>query len=65
MREVRETWVLRYDDARTLITTTVSYGMRLGLLGVILDAVLVRFLVAREMRVSVCGLKNYVEMSKC
>lgn len=64
MCDVRETWVLRYDDVQTLITTTVSYNMRLGLLGIILDAVLVRFLVTREMRISVCGLKNYVEMSK-
>lgn len=61
MHDVRETWILRSDDNQALLTITVSYGMRLGLLGVLLDAVLVRFLVAREIRLGICGLKHYVE----
>ena len=59
--DVCETWVLRHDDIQTMITTTVSYGTRLGLIGILLDAMLVRFLVAREMRSGIAGLKQYVE----
>ena len=61
MRDVHETWILRSDDIQALLTITVSYGMRLGLVGVLLDTVLVRFLVAREIRLGICGLKHYVE----
>jgi hypothetical protein len=61
MRDVCETWILRPDDNHALLTITVSYGMRLGLIGVLLDAVLVRFLVAREIRLGIFGLKHYVE----
>lgn len=61
MSDVHETWILRSDDIQALLTITVSYGMRLGLLGVLLDKFLVRFLVAREIRLGICGLKHYVE----
>ena len=61
MRDVHETWVLEAVDSHALLTITVSYDMRLGLLGALLDAVLVRFVVAREMRLGICGLKHHVE----
>ena len=61
MRDVHETWVLKPDNGHALLTITVSYDMHLGLLGALLDAVLVRFVVAREMRLGICGLKHHVE----
>ena len=61
MRDVCETWVLEQDDSEVVLTITVSYGMRFGLIGALLDAVLVHFVVAREMHMGICGLKHYVE----
>lgn len=61
MRDVCETWILRSDDNHVLLTITVSYGMHLGLIGFLLDALLVKFLVAREIRLGIFGLKHYVE----
>jgi hypothetical protein len=61
MRDVCETWVLKQNDVQVLLTVTVSYGMRLGLIGALLDRVLVRFIVARELRLGICGLRDYVE----
>jgi hypothetical protein len=61
MRDVCETWILRSDDKHTLLTITVSYAMRLGPIGFLLDALLVKFLVAREIRRGIFGLKHYVE----
>ena len=61
MRDVHETWVLKPGDGHSLLTITVSYDMRMSLLGALLDTVLVRFVVAREMRVGIRGLKQHVE----
>lgn len=61
MCDVCETWILRSDDNHALLTITVSYGMRLGLVGSFLDALIVRFLVAREIRRGIFGLKRYAE----
>jgi hypothetical protein len=61
MCSVCETWVLNDDDSQAVLSITVSYGMRLGFIGALLDAVLVRFVVAREMRLGICGLKHHVE----
>jgi hypothetical protein len=63
MRDVCETWVLNEVDSQAQLTITVSYNMRLGLIGALLDAVLVRFVVAREMHQGICGLKKHVETS--
>ncbi len=46
---------------QAVLTITVSYGMRLGLIGALLDVLLVQFLVAREIRLGICGLKHHVE----
>ena len=62
MCDACETWVLNDDGSDALLSITVSYGMRLGLIGALLDAVLVRFVVAREMSLGICGLKQHVEM---
>ncbi len=61
MHEVTEVWVLEPENNHAVITTAVSYRMKLGIIGALLDAVLVRFLVAREMRAGLIGFKNYVE----
>ena len=44
-----------------LVTTRVDYEMAFGPMGTLLDALLVRFVVMREMRSGVRGLKAYVE----
>ncbi len=61
MLDVCESWILRSDGNHALLTITVRYGMRLGPIGVLLDALLVRFLVTREIRRGIVGLKQYVE----
>ena len=61
MCDVCEKWVLEGSDLQAKLTITVSYNMRLGFLGRLLDMLLVRFVVAREMHQSVYGLKHYVE----
>lgn len=61
MRDVSETWILRPDDDRALLTINVSYGMRLGPVGKLLDVSLVKFLVTREIRAGIVGLKRYIE----
>ncbi len=61
MCDVCETWLLNDDDSQAVLTITVSYGMRLGFIGALLDLVLVRFVVAREMRLGICGIKHHVE----
>jgi hypothetical protein len=61
MRDVCETWVLRSDGDHALLTIAVSYGMRLGLMGGLLDDLLVKFLVAREIRRGMFGLKHFIE----
>ena len=61
MAEVKETWTSRRDNGFTTVTTRVSYGMKLGYLGASIDWLLVRFIVRREMRAGLRGLKEYVE----
>jgi len=39
----------------------VNYDMKLGFIGAAIDWLLVRFIVRREMRVGLGGLKHYVE----
>jgi ligand-binding SRPBCC domain-containing protein len=61
MENVHETWLLEHDAGGTRITTTVSYDMGVSPLGALLDALLVRFLVAREMRAGLRALIAYAE----
>jgi ligand-binding SRPBCC domain-containing protein len=66
MKDVRETWRIDRDSPSTGVQTHVSYDMKLGFLGVLLDWALVRFIVRREMRTGLRGLKEYVERgSQC
>ena len=50
MQNVHETWDIEEQNGATRIVTTVTYEMGLGVLGALLDQLLVRFVVAREMR---------------
>ena len=61
MRDVKEVWVLGPENGYTVVETQVRYGMHLGPLGRLLDWLLVRFIVSREMRVGLTGLKQYSE----
>lgn len=61
MKDVHETWVTDHDNGLSTVSTRVSYGMRLGFLGSLVDWILVRFVVRREMRAGLLGLKKYVE----
>jgi len=61
MTHVKESWVITGGNSHTTVATQVSYGMYLGLLGQALDWPLVRFIVQREMRSGLAGLKQYVE----
>ena len=63
MKNVRETWNVGYANGHTTVATTVEYAMGLGILGRLLDALLVRYIVSREMRSGLIGLKIHVELS--
>lgn len=63
MKDVKESWVVAREDGYVVVSTQVRYGMRLGALGRALDSLLVRFLVRREMRAGLRGLKQFVERS--
>lgn len=61
MKDVRESWVSACENGYPTVDTQVTYGMGLGFLGTLLDWLLVRFMVRREMRAGLRGLKQYVE----
>lgn len=61
MRDVKEVWVLAPEDGHTAVETQVRYGTHLGFAGRIVDWLLVRFVVRREMRAGLRGLKQNVE----
>jgi ligand-binding SRPBCC domain-containing protein len=61
MTAVKETWVMAPEDGLTVVETQVRYGVHLGFIGTAVDWLLVRFVVRREMRAGLRGLKQYVE----
>ena len=61
MKNVKEVWVLAAEDGRTAVETQVRYETHLGPLGTLSDWLLVRFVVRREMRAGLRGLKEYAE----
>lgn len=61
MDNVHESWVVSDRDGVTRVTTCVEYGMKIGAAGSLLDWSLVRFIVRREMRAGLRGLKSHVE----
>ena len=61
MKNVKETWNMAVEGNGVRVTARVDYEMELGPMGTLLDALLVRFVVMREMRSGVRGLKAYVE----
>lgn len=61
MTDVRESWRLTNHGDGTRVTTRVQYGMKVGVAGNLLDWSLVRFIVRREMRSGLRGLKEYLE----
>lgn len=61
MKDVHETWVTSRENNHAIVATQVNYGMKLGPLGALIDWMVVRFIVRREMRAGLRGLKQYVE----
>jgi len=61
MKDVKESWATGMENGFPTVTTRVKYDMKLGPLGALLDWVLVRFVVKREMRAGLRGLKQYIE----
>ena len=61
MKDVKEVWVLAPENSHTAVETQVRYGTHLGFLGAIVDWMLVRFVVRREMRAGLRGLKEFAE----
>ena len=61
MHNVFESWRIAPMKGGVSVTTRVKYGMKLGPFGMLLDAALVRFIVLREMRSGLRGLKEYLE----
>ena len=61
MKNVKEVWVLGPEDGHTVVETQVRYGTYLGPLGSLVDWLLVRFVVRREMRAGLLGLRQHTE----
>ena len=61
MKNVRESWATGMDNGFPTVTTQVKYDMKLGPVGRLLDWMLVRFIVTREMRAGLRGLKQHLE----
>ena len=61
MKNVQETWDCSPANHGSIVTTRVTYKMHLGPLGMLLDWLLVRFIVQREMRAGLRGLKHHLE----
>ncbi len=61
MNNVTESWITGRNNGFATVTTRVNYGMKLGFIGTTIDWLLVRFVVRREMRAGLRGLKLYVE----
>jgi ligand-binding SRPBCC domain-containing protein len=61
MKDVKEVWVMGAENGGTVVETQVRYAMHLGPVGRLLDYLMVRFIVAREMRVGLYGLKQFAE----
>lgn len=59
--QVKETWAVETGNPHVTVTSSVTYGMRLGWIGRLLDWVLVRHLIRREMRAGLRGLRDYVQ----
>jgi len=61
MTNVKESWALDHEDGFSTVSTRVTYGMKLGPIGQLIDWLLVRFIVKREMRAGLRGLKQFSE----
>ena len=61
MKNVHESWSTTRNNGLSTVSTQVNYEMRLGTIGRLLDWALVRFIVRREMRAGLKGLKQHVE----
>ncbi len=61
MQHVKESWKLEHSNGISTVSTRVTYNMKLGPLGKAIDSLLVRFIVRREMRAGLRGLKQYSE----
>jgi hypothetical protein len=61
MRDITESWAVAPSPNSATVITTVEYRMHLGVLGSLADRILVQWLVRREMRAGLKGLKRFVE----
>jgi hypothetical protein len=61
MKQVKEVWVIAPENGYTAVETQVRYGTHLGFVGALVDWLLVRFVVRREMRAGLRGLREYAE----
>lgn len=61
MTDVRESWVVDHENGFSTVSTRVTYSMKLGPVGQFIDWLMVRFIVRREMRVGLRGLKQHSE----
>jgi hypothetical protein len=63
MKDVKESWSIDHHNGFSTVSTRVTYDMRLGPIGAAIDWLLVRFIVKREMRAGLRGLKQHSERS--
>ena len=61
LKRARNTWAVRPDGKGTRVTFTVRFETRFGPLGALLDRLVMRRKFTQTMRLSLAGLKQYVE----
>lgn len=61
MKDVKESWIIDHSNGYSTVSTRVTYGMHMGPFGRAIDWLLVRFIVKREMRAGLRGLKQHSE----
>ena len=61
LRRVRESWTVASAPTSCLASARIQYDVRFGILGRVVDRLLVRLLLRRQMSLGLWGLKHHAE----
>ncbi|MCH7760334.1 SRPBCC family protein [candidate division TA06 bacterium] len=61
MKFVRSNWSVRPDGNMTIAIVTIDFKVKFGPLGALMDRLVVRLNIRKQMVLSLAGLKHYVE----
>jgi uncharacterized membrane protein len=61
LRELRESWTVAPAPSSCVASATIRYDLRFGMLGRVVDRLLLRLLLRRQMSLGLSGLKRHAE----